>query len=254
MNTKTGWILPLILIFPLLSCASTIVKLKPEVINQYPHDPEAFTQGLFFYKGFLYESTGQHGKSTMRKVDPASGRILESVSLPSISFGEGATLFNGRIYQLTWHSALALIYTPEPLTAAGSMRYPSRFEGWGITAYKGKLYISDGSDTLRIINPSDFSLEGTVKITKNGTPVYMLNELETVGDHIYANIWQNNSIIRFSPITGKVDAEADLSSLVPSDLKGHPEFVLNGIAWNKKNNSFYITGKKWNRLYEIYLK
>ncbi len=245
------FLLVILFTFNISACAAAEKKLKYKVLNRYPHDTTAFTQGLFYHKGHLYESTGQHGHSSMRKVEIKTGRVLQIISLPDITFGEGATISGQRIYQLTWHSGIALIYESDSLSPAGSIKYPERFEGWGITSYKNNLYISDGSNRLRIIEPSGFSIRRYLKVTRSGNPLYYINELEAVGNHIYANIWQSTEIVKINPQSGKVTASVDLKALVPSIHKGHPDNVLNGIAWNSAKGTFYITGKKWNTLYEI---
>lgn len=223
---------------------------RANVVATYPHDPRAFTQGLFLGEGVLYESTGNYGASTMRIVDIASGSPALSVSLPAKHFGEGAALAPKGIVQLTWKEGIAHIWDPASLERRGQFRY--RGEGWGLTSDGERFYMTDGSEVLQVRNLETFDLESTVTITFRGQPLTRVNELEYVNGRIWANVWQADEIIRFDPKSGAVDAFVSLRGLLPPQERQRAD-VLNGIAYDPAQDLFYITGKNWPRLFAVRL-
>ncbi|MFQ3611255.1 MAG: glutaminyl-peptide cyclotransferase [Fimbriimonadales bacterium] len=223
------------------------------VVNTYPHDREAFTQGLEYYNGWLYESTGLEGRSSLRKVELRTGRVLQIRRLSQEIFAEGITLFNSRIYQLTWKNGVAFVYDRDSFRNITEHRYTG--EGWGLTHDGKHLIMSDGSDTLFFRDPDTFGVVRQLKVHANGAPVRNLNELEYIEGEIWANIWQTDMIARISPKTGEVVGWVDLEGLVnllPERDRLYAD-VLNGIAYDKQNKRLFVTGKLWSRLFEIEL-
>lgn len=220
------------------------------VVNTYPHDPQAFTQGLEYYNGYLYESTGLEGQSTLRKVELRTGRVLQRHRLPSEIFAEGITRFGDRIYQLTWRNGICFVYDRDTFRADTEFRYSG--EGWGLTNDGTSLIMSDGSDTLVFRDPSNFAEVRRLQVRADGMPVRDLNELEYIEGEIWANVWQTDLIARISPKTGEVVAWVDLSGLLPEADRKNAD-VLNGIAYDKQNKRIFVTGKLWNKLFEIEL-
>ncbi len=218
------------------------------VVNTYPHDPDAFTQGLVYQEGLLYEGTGLRGHSTLREVDLATGKVIRSLTLDSEFFGEGVTLFNGRIYQLTLTSGIGFIYDPDSLAKQGEFSFTP--EGWGLTHDGRQLIMSDGSAELRFLDAETLEETGHIVVTDRGQPVQWLNELEYVEGEIYANIWQSDLIARISPESGKVLGWIDLSDLLIKDTQAG---LLNGIAYDSRTGRLFVTGKNWPKLFEITL-
>jgi glutamine cyclotransferase len=220
-----------------------------EIVNTYPHDPDAFCQGLVFEDGALYESTGRYGRSSLRRVDLQSGKVLKKFSLKNRYFGEGIAIFGDQIIQLTWRSGVGVVYDKASFAPRSVFRY--RGEGWGITTDGRRLLISDGSAVLRVLDPKTFRQLDTITVRSAGTPVRWLNELEYVEGEIYANVYGSDRIARISPKTGEVLGWIDLAGL----LKGHerldPDAVLNGIAYDPETKRLFVTGKLWPRLFEI---
>jgi glutamine cyclotransferase len=220
-----------------------------EVVRTCPHDPTAFTQGLAFEDGFLYEGTGKEGQSTLRKVELESGRVLKQVALAPKFFGEGITLLGDRIIQLTWRHELAFVYDKE------SFREVSRFgyagEGWGLTNDGRHLILSDGSATLRFLDPQTHHVVRKVLVTDADRPVRELNELEYVEGEILANVWHSDRVARIDPESGRVNAWVDFSGLLKPGERSHGEAVLNGIAYDKKDRRLFVTGKDWPKLFEV---
>lgn len=221
------------------------------VVNSFPHDPDAFTQGLFFADGFLFESTGQHGQSSVRKVDIKTGNVLKKTDLSSDYFGEGLTLWRNRLIQLTWQSRLGFVYDRQTFKMLTTFIY--RTEGWGITHDGKRLIMSDGSDTLYFWDPETYKETGQLRIVDRGQPVANLNELEFIRGEIWANVWQTERIARISPATGKVTGWVDLGGLSKSVSAARPVDVLNGIAYDPKLDRIFVTGKLWPKLFEIRL-
>ncbi len=221
------------------------------IIKTYPHDPEAFTQGLVFSDGYLYESTGLHGKSSLRKVDLETGAVLKMETLPREVFGEGLTLWRGQLIQLTWRSGIALVYDLESLQKVGEFHYPT--EGWGLTHNGQSLIMSDGSALLRFLDPETFSEERRIEVLNNGAPVRSLNALAYVKGEILANVWQQDVIAVVSPATGIVRAWINLARLRMALGPVRKAEVLNGIAYDAARDRIFVTGKYWPKLFEIKL-
>ena len=221
-----------------------------EVVRSYPHDPAAFTQGLAFADGFLYEGTGLEGKSSLRQVELTTGRVLRRHNLAADLFGEGIALVADRIVQLTWKDGLAFVYDRETFAEGEPFRYGG--EGWGITYDGTHLIVSDGSDTLRFRDPQTFAEVRSVKVRRQGHPLECLNELEYVEGEIYANVWQYDFIARIDPRTGKVVGSIDVAGLYPAEQRREPAAdVPNGIAYDARSKRLFLTGKNWPRLFEV---
>ncbi|MDP1853186.1 MAG: glutaminyl-peptide cyclotransferase [Candidatus Omnitrophota bacterium] len=222
-----------------------------KIVNIYPHARDAFTQGLVFEDGILYEGTGLNGRSSLRKVDLKSGNVLNIHKLPDEFFGEGITVCEDKIIQLTWRSNTGFVYDKYGFNLIGKFSYP--FEGWGIT-YDGRhLIASDGTDVLHFLNPDNFKEEYAIKVYNNDGPVSGLNELEYAQGKIYANIWRTGYIVELSPKTGRVTGRIDLSGLLAPYKADKPVDVLNGIAYNNENGHLFVTGKLWPKIFEIEL-
>jgi glutaminyl-peptide cyclotransferase len=219
------------------------------VIHAYPHDPRAFTQGLVYVDGYLYESTGLNGRSTLRKVNLETGRVLKEARLPSQYFGEGLTNWGNSLIQLTWTSHVAFVYDRKSFRLLRTFRYP--WEGWGLTQDGSHLILSDGSDTLYFLNPHTFAEARSIRVTYHGSPVNELNELEYIDGEIYANVWMTNKIVRISPANGNVLSSIDLTGILPDIWIRSPDAVLNGIAYDAAHNRLFVTGKLWPRLFQI---
>lgn len=217
------------------------------IIAAYPHDPEAFTQGLVFHDGFLYESTGRFGASTIRKVDLETGRVLITRHLREDRFGEGLTVVGNRLVQLTWRSRTGYLYDVATLEPLGRFHYQT--EGWGL-AYDGEyLLMSDGSATIYRLDPETFGVIEKFLVHDRGIPVSRLNELEFIDGFIYANVWLTTRIAKIEPSTGRVAGWLDLQALTPPAASGAD--VLNGIAFLRDSGNLLVTGKLWPRLYVI---
>ncbi len=227
-----------------------------KIVNTYPHDKGAYTQGLEYYKGFLYEGTGKKGNSSIRKVDLKTGKIVQKVDLDSAYFGEGITIFNNKIYQLTWKSGIGLVYDLETLEKEKEFKYTKSREGWGFTNNGEKLIKSEGTERIWFLNPDTLVEENYIEAYTNKQKVEGLNELEFINGKIYANKWQKNSIIIINPQSGKIEGVANLNSLkekIEQEQTLGSDDVLNGIAYDKENNRIFVTGKHWSKLYEIEL-
>jgi glutamine cyclotransferase len=218
------------------------------IVSQAYHDPSAYTQGLIWDDSVFYESTGLYGHSEIRKVDPRTGRILQSSSLPSERFGVGLALFNGKLYQLTWQSGVAYVYDKARLAVIDSIRYPG--EGWGLATDGNNLIMSDGSDSLRIMT-SDFKVVRTVHVRYQGSPLSNLNELEYIAGDIFANVYQSDWIIRIDAQTGIAKEIIDFADLYPHRIPTAE--VMNGIAASSTGNELYVTGKKWPKMFRVAL-
>jgi glutamine cyclotransferase len=223
-----------------------IVSVK--LVHTYPHDPRAFTQGLEYYRGYLYESTGIAGQSTLRKVALETGKVIQKVSIPPEYFGEGLTIFHDKIYQLTWLSKKGFIYDLRTFRRIGEFPYDG--EGWGLTHDDKSLIMTDGSNKIRYIDPVSFAVTRTIELYAEGQGVVNLNELEYVKDEILVNIWHSTRIARVNPHSGQVVAWIDLSSIVAKEPHREEE-VLNGIAYDKSADRLFVTGKNWSKLFEI---
>ena len=221
-----------------------------EVTAQYPHDSAAYTQGLLWADSVLYESTGQYGHSDIRRVDLKSGRVLASRPLPADRFGEGLVLLNGRLYQLTWQSGIAYTYDAATLAPRDSFQYTG--EGWGLATDGTSLIMSDGSDSLRFLSPTDFQLQRVVHVKYNGSPLRQLNELEFMNGELLANVYESNWILRIDAKTGEVRETIDFVDMFPK----RPEYaeVMNGIALSPDGGQLLLTGKHWPVLFQVRLR
>jgi len=224
-------------------------QVNYRVVNSFPHDRRAFLQGLLWHDGYLYESTGLEGQSTLRRVDLTTGRVLQLVKLPANVFGEGLALANNRLFQISWQSQRAFVYDRATFKLLNEWSYEG--EGWGIT-YDGKqLIMSDGSDVLTFRDPQTFAPTRKINVTLNGRSLNQLNELEWIDGEVWANVWQTDLIVRIDPETGQVKSFLDLTGLLPRNLRTGKEDVLNGIAYDKTQHRIFISGKLWPRLFEI---
>jgi glutamine cyclotransferase len=220
------------------------------VVHTYPHDPEAFTQGLVYHDGFIYEGTGLRGRSSLRRVELQSGKILQVHSLEQRFFGEGIAIFGDKLYQLTWQSGLGFIYDWRSFEPLGTWQYEG--EGWGLTHDGTHLIMSDGTSTLRFLDPETLQVVRQVEVRARSGPVVRLNELEYVRGEVYANVWQTDRIVRIDPQSGAVVGWIDLSGLL-SGVDGSQVDVLNGIAYDAEGDRLFVTGKLWPKLFEIEL-
>lgn len=225
--------------------------LNFEIINVYPHDINAYTQGLEFYKGDLYESTGLRGKSSLRKVNYKTGEVLRVINLEPKYFGEGLTFLEDKLYQLTWQSNIGFIYNPEDFSKIKTFNYSKSKEGWGICNDGEKLYKSDGTEKIWSLNKETLLEEDFIQIYTNTSRIKSVNELEWVNGKIYANIYQKNGIAIINPENGAVEAVINCNSLKQKVTQHSKLDVLNGIAYNPDTNTIFITGKNWDKLFEI---
>ena len=221
------------------------------IVNTYPHDPDAFTQGLVFEDGVLYEGTGLHGQSSLRRVELETGDILQIRELSDEFFGEGITIYGNRIIQLTWQSHIGFVYDKNSFELLQEFNYST--EGWGITHDGTRLIMSGGTSTLHFLDPQTFEEIGQVEVFDNDGPVTRLNELEYVQGEIYANVWQTDRIARIAPETGRVVGWIELGGLLTAEDCSQPVDVLNGIAYDADNGRLFVTGKLWPKLFEIEL-
>jgi glutamine cyclotransferase len=221
------------------------------VVESWPHDPQAFTQGLLIQGGRLYESTGVEGQSSLRRVDLVSGTVLQRVSVPPQYFAEGLAALGGKLYQLTWRHGRAFVYDQATFAVRDTLAYTG--EGWGLTTDGESLIMSDGTNRLRFLDPATFAVRRTVTVTDGASPVSQLNELEWVKGEILANVWMTDKIVRIDPATGKVTAWIDLTGILPLQSRTGREDVLNGIAYDAAADKLYVTGKYWPRLFQITL-
>ena len=229
-----------------------------DIVNEYPHDPTAFTEGLEYKDGVLYESTGQYGSSDVRKSDPKTGQVLQKTKMDSHYFGEGLTLLNGKIYQLTYKEGKGFIYDPATLKVEKTFSFNAP-EGWGMTNNGAQLIFDDGTNVLHYLDPNTFKEVKMLTVTDEHGPVNEINEPELIHGYIYANQWQTDLILKIDTTTGRVVGRADLSSLRQragigpiSGTRNGPD-VLNGIAYDAATNRIFITGKNWSKLFEIRL-
>jgi glutaminyl-peptide cyclotransferase len=219
-----------------------------QVVRSYPHDRDAFTQGLQYLDGVFYEGTGLNGRSSVRRVEIETGKVLQRRDVPQQHFGEGITVFKSDLIELTWQTHVAFVYDRTSFEPKKQFSYPG--EGWGLTHDGASLIMSDGSDELRYLDPLTFAEKRRLKVTASGAPLRNLNELEFVKGEIFANVWQTDYIARISPTTGKVTAYIDLRGLLsPSERAGTD--VLNGIAYDDAHDRLFVTGKLWPKVFEI---
>jgi glutamine cyclotransferase len=238
------------IILVLLNNRSVPVNYTYEVVKVYPHDQNAFTQGLVIEKGVLYESTGLYGNSTLRRVDLETGNVMQSYALPAEFFGEGITVFGDRIIQLTWQSHKGFVYDKYSFDLLQEFSYPT--EGWGITNDGSQLIMSDGTANLYFLDPETFQKVGQVEVRDGNASVTNLNELEYIDGEVYADIWGEEKIAVIDPSTGQVKGWIDLTGIYNQANRG-PNDVLNGIAYDAEGDRLFVTGKMWSQLFEIKL-
>lgn len=229
--------------------APTAPSVGYTVINTFPHDPQAFCQGLLFHDGFLYESTGNYGASSLRKVELATGVVQQQHDLASDLFGEGIALWNDQIVQLTWKNRVAIVY--DRATFVEVRRHTYQGVGWGLTSDGRQLIMSDGTATLRFLDPETFQVRRQVTVRDGTRRVTQLNELEYIEGEVYANIWYEDRIARIAPATGQVVGWLDLTGLLPAAQRPNRDAVLNGIAYDAQQHRLFVTGKHWPLLFEI---
>jgi glutamine cyclotransferase len=224
-----------------------------EIINTYPHDPAAYTQGLVYHEGLLYESTGLNGRSSLRKIELNTGKVLKQIELEPQFFGEGLTLLDGRAYQLTWQTQHGFVYQLETFQLLKTFSYPG--EGWGLTHDGKSLIMSNGSNQIRYLNPANFATQRVLNVSDDGRPIVNLNELEFINGEIWANLYMTDRIARIDPGSGRVTAWIDLTGLLSPEFRpADPGGVLNGIAYDRATERVFVTGKLWPKLFEIRLK
>lgn len=220
-------------------------------VARYPHDPQAFTEGLFIDRGELWESTGMVGRSSVRKVDLATGKVLKQVVIPPPYFGEGIVPWQGQILSLTWQNGTGFRWSRTSLKKLGSFKYKG--EGWALTSSGSELVMSDGTDVLRFVDPASFKVKRTVRVTVQGRPLTMINELEWVNGQVLANIWMTDFVVRIDPASGKVVGVIDLSRIHRESGATGSDQVANGIAYDARTGKLYMTGKEWPALFEVKL-
>jgi glutamine cyclotransferase len=220
------------------------------VVKSYPHDRGAFTEGIFYLDGVLYESTGPTGHSSVRKVELATGRVLQMMPNAPQIFGEGLVAFGSKLIQLTYRDGIAFVYDRATMRVEKQFTYTG--EGWGLTTDGKRLIMTDGSHNLRFFDPTTFKETGKIAVTDGGQPVEQLNELEYIKGEVWANVWQTDRIARINPTTGRVTGWIDLSNIL-SVMERRGIDVLNGIAYDAKGDRVFVTGKYWPRLFEIQL-
>ncbi|MBX7534860.1 glutaminyl-peptide cyclotransferase [Qipengyuania sp. GH1] len=225
---------------------------QAEVVARYPHDKDAFTQGLLWHDGALFESTGQEGRSVVRKVDLSSGKTIGESAIPADQFGEGLALWEGALISLTWRDGVIHRWDADTLAHVSSRSdYP--LDGWGLTSAEEGLIHSDGSDILRVLDPETYEVRRSVSVTLNGRPLRRLNELEMIDGLVFANVWMTPFIVAIDPADGVVRKLIDLRAIVQTISPTDSDAVLNGIAWDAENKRLFVTGKLWPSLFEIRL-
>lgn len=236
---------------PILTQApgNTVTQLSWSVAGAFPHARDAFTEGLLWDNGALYESTGIEGQSTLRKVDLQSGAVLQNVKLPNNIFGEGLALANNKLYQLTWQTKVGYVYDFPTFKKLSNFSYSN--EGWGLTFDGTSLIQSDGTATITFRDPATFKATRRITVTRNGTALKNINELEWIDGKIWANVWQTDNIVVINPQTGVIESQLDMTGLLGAADRNGTEDVLNGIAYDATNKRIFVTGKYWPKLYWI---
>lgn len=224
-----------------------------EVVNEFPHDPQAFTQGLEYENGILYESTGQTGRSTLRRVNYQTGEVLQRISMANDQFGEGLTVVGDRIIQLTWLNGIGLVYNKNTFQKTGEFSYGESKEGWGICFDGERLIKSDGTNRLYFLNKDTYAEEGFVEVFNHRGAVDQLNELEYIDGKVFANVYQQDIIVIIDPNTGVIEGEINLIGIYPEKESMAYDNELNGIAYDRANDRLFVTGKNWSKLFEIKL-
>lgn len=246
--------IPLLFLFLSLgipACGQERVVFDYRVTNTYPHDINAFTQGLVYHEGYLFEGTGKKGQSTLSKKQLEDGTVVQSKALSARYFGEGIEIVGDRIFQLTWQSHMVFVYDKHTFEQLAT--HYNATEGWGLAWDGARLILSDGSATLQFMDPETFAPLGKLHVTLDGNPINMLNELEYIDGEIWANVWMTDYIVRIDPATGIVKSYVDLTGLSDQTRLGSSEAVLNGIAWDAQQRRLFVTGKHWSNLFEIEL-
>ncbi len=236
----------------LVGCTSTSATSDYTIVRQFPHDTSAYTQGLVYHAGRLYESTGRLGQSEVRRVDPMTGQVEAAVSLPPDRFGEGLALLDGKLFQLTWKSGVVYVYDAETLARADSLTYEG--EGWGLATDGVSLIMSNGSATLTVRDPETFAVQREVRVEDKGLPLTQINELEYVNGELFANVYQSDWVVRIDPGSGEVLQWIDFAGLLPPEQRTSTTDVLNGIAFDETTGHLLLTGKLWPTLFEIRLR
>jgi glutamine cyclotransferase len=231
------------------AAADEIPTLSYALVKAWPHDREAFTEGLVFMDGMLIESTGLNGRSTLRKVDLETGQVRQEVRLPDQYFGEGIAVLGGKIFQLTWQSHRGFVYDLKTLNLLGD--FPFTGEGWGLTTDGRSLIMSDGTNRIRFLDPATFQVSRTIDVFAHGQPVEKLNELEFVKGEIYANVWQTEFVLRIDPVTGRIVDTVDFVGILPQADRSKDTDVMNGIAYDPQEDRLFVTGKNWPKLFEV---
>jgi glutaminyl-peptide cyclotransferase len=224
-------------------------KYGYKVINVYPHDREAFTHGLYYDNGLLYEGTGQEAGSSLREVELETGKVRRQHNLEPPLFGEGITLYHDRIYQVTWQNKVGFVYEKSTFKMLNKIFYST--EGWGLTTIDNRIFMSDGSNVLYILDPEMFTIVSRIEVYDNEKKVDQLNELEYINGEIWANIWQSDLIARIDPVSGRVNGYIDLKGILPESDRDYSTDVLNGIAYDKVAKRIFVTGKRWPKLFEV---
>jgi glutamine cyclotransferase len=222
-----------------------------DIVNAFPHDRGAFTEGLVFINGRLYESTGLNGQSTLREVNLATGAVVREITLPNQYFGEGLTVLGDKAYQLTWQNQLGFVYDLATFKQEAQFTYTG--EGWGLTTDGHSLIMSDGTSQIRFFDPATFAVQRTITVANQGQPVKDVNELEYIKGEIYANKWQTDYVLRIDPASGRVVGVIDFRDLLPSADRTPDTDVLNGIAYDAATDRLFITGKRWPKIFEVRL-
>jgi glutaminyl-peptide cyclotransferase len=231
---------------------ATAKRISYEVVDSFPHDPDAFLQGLVWHEGGFYESTGLYGESTLRRVEFPSGKVLKKIHLAPDMFGEGVALVGDHLVQITWQTHRGFVYDRDTFRLIREFSYGT--EGWGITYDGNSLIMSDGSSALTYLDPQTYQPVKKLNVTMNGRPVLELNELEFIEGEIWSNVWQTDTILRIDPQTGRVTSYIDMRGVLPREFRTGREDVLNGIAYDAEHKRIFISGKKWPRIIEIKLK
>jgi len=235
-----------------MACPAAVPVYDAEIIHTYPHDPSAFTEGLFYLNGFLYESTGLEQHSSIRKVRLETGQIVRKIDIPAQYFGEGIVNWQGHLISLTWKSQIGFVFDLNTFKLQRQFHYAG--EGWALTRNDTQIIMSDGTSELRLLDPKTLAETGRIRVTLEGKPLHNVNELEWVKGEIYANVWQTNWIVRIDPASGQVLGLINLAGLLkPSDIVPGQTDVLNGIAYDAKGDRLFVTGKNWPKLFEIRL-
>jgi glutamine cyclotransferase len=236
-----------------VTCRAAVPVYGYEVIHVYPHDPDAFTEGLFYLDGFLYESTGLEHQSSIRKERLETGEVVQKIDVPPQYFGEGIVNWKHHLFSLTWKTQIGFVYDLATLKVQRSFHYAG--EGWALTSDGKRLIMSDGTPNLRFLDPTTLRETGRLPVTYEGKPVPNINELEWVKDRVYANVWETNVIVMIDPGTGAVTGVINLEGILgPSERPRGPDGVLNGIAYDSRHDRLFVTGKNWPKLFEIRLK